>query len=126
MLVLVLVTAAWATPTRAERTLFKLTNHERVIRGIGTVRWARTLHHVARAWSIHLAKFHHLADPERLYCNYQGANVGVSNTIKAMHDAWMASPSHRINILDPQFHRLGVGTMRDQAHDLWATEIFCG
>jgi uncharacterized protein YkwD len=126
VLVLILVTAVWATPRRAERSLFGLTNHERTVRGIGTVGWAKNLHRVARAWSVHLATFHHLADPEKVYCNYQGANVGVSTTIGAMHNAWMASPAHRVNILDPRFHRLGVGTMRDAAHDLWATEIFCG
>jgi uncharacterized protein YkwD len=126
VLVLLLSVMAWAVPHRAERSLFRLANHERTVRGIGTVVWAKNLHKVARAWSVHLATFHHLADPEKIYCDYQGANVGVSNTIGAMHNAWMDSSPHRANILNSNFHRLGVGTARDPDHDLWATEIFCG
>jgi uncharacterized protein YkwD len=126
VLVLLFMTAALATPHPAERTIYADTNHARVVRNIPPLAWGATLHKLARAWAVHLAFFHHLMDPEKVYCGYQGTNVGVSETPLAMFRAWMASPAHRVNILNPKFARIGVGTTRDTTHALWAVQIFCG
>jgi uncharacterized protein YkwD len=36
-------------------------------------------------------------------------NVGVAPTVKAAHDAFLASPAHRANILDPAVDAVGIG-----------------
>lgn len=37
---------------------------------------------------------------------------GVAGTPASMVDAWMASPEHRANILDPQFRQIGTAAKR--------------
>lgn len=40
------------------------------------------------------------------------------------HRSLMASPSHRENILEPRFAKVGVGLYRDPAGRFWVTEMF--
>ncbi len=56
-----------------------------------------------------------------------GDNVGVGRPGK-LHDlfvAFMASPAHRENILDPRFTRVGVGVVERDGF-AWVTTIFVG
>jgi uncharacterized protein YkwD len=46
--------------------------------------------------------------------NRFGENIGrcdapVADVVAALHAAWMESPAHRANILDPGFNRVGIG-----------------
>ena len=52
-----------------------------------------------------------------------GENVARSSTALRIHRNLMASPSHRINLLDPEFTHVGIGVARD-GNDLIVTEIF--
>jgi hypothetical protein len=38
-----------------------------------------------------------------------GENIGCGGSASSVHDAWMASESHRRNILDPTFNYVGIG-----------------
>ena len=40
------------------------------------------------------------------------------------HQSLMASPSHRHNILEPRFTKVGVGVYRDPKGQFWVTEMF--
>ena len=40
------------------------------------------------------------------------------------HKSLMASPSHRDNILEPRFTKVGVGVYRDPQGQFWVTEMF--
>src|SRR5207248_9936453 len=40
------------------------------------------------------------------------------------HDALMASPTHRENILFPRFDRMGVGIIKNDKGEFWVTEMF--
>ncbi len=40
------------------------------------------------------------------------------------HQRLMASPSHRENILEPRFTKIGVGLYRDSEGRFWVTEMF--
>jgi uncharacterized protein YkwD len=42
------------------------------------------------------------------------------------HQSLMASPSHRENILEPRFTKVGVGLYRDPQGRFWVTEMFLG
>jgi uncharacterized protein YkwD len=42
------------------------------------------------------------------------------------HLSLMASPSHRENILEPRFTKVGVGLYRDPHGRFWVTEMFLG
>lgn len=53
---------------------------------------------------------------------YAGENLakGFSDT-SSVHDAWMASPTHRANIMDPQFQEVGIAVVQG---NLQGSEIF--
>jgi uncharacterized protein YkwD len=40
------------------------------------------------------------------------------------HCAFMASPGHRANILEPRFAKVGVGIYRNAKGEFWVTEMF--
>jgi len=40
------------------------------------------------------------------------------------HKSLMASPTHRLNILEPRFTKVGIGLYRDPRGRFWVTEMF--
>jgi uncharacterized protein YkwD len=56
-----------------------------------------------------------------------GENVGVTGgTVADLQQAFMQSYYHRLNILNKSFHRVAVGTYRDDSGLLWVTVFFYG
>jgi|HubBroStandDraft_1064217.scaffolds.fasta_scaffold02903_10 uncharacterized protein YkwD len=55
-----------------------------------------------------------------------GENVAHAPTLAQAHRALWESPSHRLNMLRPEFQRVGIGVTHGQAGDVWVTEIFAG
>ena len=71
-----------------------------------------------------------------------GENVGVSSqlpdesdaaVLQRLHDALMASPGHRANILGPSFDQVGIGAVKGDCPNVggddpeyWIVEIFVG
>jgi uncharacterized protein YkwD len=54
-----------------------------------------------------------------------GENVGMGPSCQAIHDAFMASPEHRSNILDTDYNQVGVGVaVKDGT--IYVTEDFAG
>lgn len=52
-----------------------------------------------------------------------GENVGMGSSCQIIHDAFMASPGHKANILDRAYNELGVG-VEERDGTLFVTEIF--
>jgi hypothetical protein len=53
-----------------------------------------------------------------------GENVGRGSSVSAIHDAFMASSSHRANILSGTFTEIGVGTATGGDGLLYVSEVF--
>jgi len=54
-----------------------------------------------------------------------GENVGMGPTCGSIHDAFMASPGHKANILDRDYNQIGVGVVvKDDT--IYVTEVFAG
>ena len=53
-----------------------------------------------------------------------GENVALNFSIPAAHAAFMNSPHHLANIVDPRFTAAGFGVVIDGAGDYWVTEDF--
>ena len=54
-----------------------------------------------------------------------GENVGMGPSCASIHDAFMASPGHRANILDRDYNQIGVGVaVKDGT--IYVTEVFAG
>ena len=63
-----------------------------------------------------------LASEVRNY-RWAGENVGYGPDVDALHNAFMASPSHRSNILDHDFTEVGLGAVWSEGR-LWVAEVF--
>src|SRR2546426_998423 len=55
-----------------------------------------------------------------------GENVGKGKgvTVQQLHDAFMNSPAHRANIMDPKYNYIGLGVRYAGDGTLWVTEEF--
>lgn len=78
---------------------------ENVTLDVKADRWAQTLRNACRIWHSNLADG---APPE---WRKLGENVGMGGTIDQIHVAYMNSPGHRANILDPTFTQMGTAAV---------------
>jgi uncharacterized protein YkwD len=53
-----------------------------------------------------------------------GENVASASTLQRAHRALWASPSHRGNVLEARFARVGLGVRRSDDGRVWVTELF--
>jgi hypothetical protein len=53
-----------------------------------------------------------------------GENVGMGPTVDQVHGAFMNSPGHRANIVEPVFTIVGVGVVRSPSGMLYITQDF--
>lgn len=114
----------------AERSFTKKMNLVRGVAGVGKVRLDPELSKVARVHTremIRANELHHTSSKElsRRVTNWVtlGENVGVGGTVTSLHEAFMASPTHRDNILHSAYNHVGVGTRKANGR-LWVTVVF--
>jgi len=127
-----------------ERQFLDLTNKERAQRGLQQLTIDPVLIETARKHSREMAEkryFSHysptagiatpmdryltevryqpswlLVGENLFYCSMVGVDRG--------HNAFMNSPGHRANILEPRYERMGVGEYIDSNGEFWITEMF--
>jgi uncharacterized protein YkwD len=123
-------TAAFAAPsTGADSTsYFGIVNNERSSHGLSPLTMRGDLVGVAQGWAAHMASTNQLMHNPRLrsaVANWQavGENVGEGSTIGDLAAAFMASPSHRDNILDPTYQDIGIGSVR-RLGTIWIAVVF--
>ena len=54
---------------------------------------------------------------------WAGENIAYNSSVAAVMRAWMQSPGHRANILDPKFTHIGVGVAYRSASNLYVQEF---
>jgi hypothetical protein len=119
-------------PSRAlagPQDLTAMTNADRVSRGLRALSTANDLQSFAQQRADEMARTKRLAHTTSLGTKISGwkrlgENVGRGPTLQEIQTAFMASPSHRENILDPQFTQIGVGVTFDGADYLYVAVIF--
>lgn len=84
----------------------------------------------AQAWAEHLAgtgvlEHSSLWDgmPEGGFA--MGENVGQGPSVEAVNAAFLKSPKHRANLLDPQWNWAGTGIARSPNGTLFIVQLFC-
>jgi uncharacterized protein YkwD len=84
----------------------------------------------AQAWADHLAATSQLqhsdlwADmPEGGYAI--GENVGQGPSVDAVNAAFLQSPKHRANLLDPRWNWVGTGVARSSNGTVFVVQVFC-
>jgi len=124
----------------AELEVVRLHNQARAAAGLAPLDVHVTIHADARRWSAEMARRQQLvhqgatagvasyaqtscaaADPQWRSCS-ENIAMGQSSAA-AVHQAWMASPGHRANLMDPTVNRVGIGVWSD-GQRLWWTARF--
>lgn len=124
------------TGTVAEQYLYSEANAEREQRGLAPLRWDETLHRAAERHAGEMAareSISHQYPGERDLAargHEAGAkftviseNVAAAWSAPVIHDAWMHSPDHRANLLDPRVNAVGISVVR-RGGQLYAVEDF--
>jgi uncharacterized protein YkwD len=78
---------------------------ENVVLDMKADQWAQALRDQCRIWHSRLADG---APPEWMKL---GENVGMGGNIDQVHVAYMNSPGHKANILDPKFSAIGTAAV---------------
>jgi uncharacterized protein YkwD len=107
-----LATSAFASPAG---DLAAATNAARSAAGLRALALNGQLTSVAQAWANQLAAAGTLSHNGALRTQVTGwqvlgENVGMGGDVPAIQAAFMASPAHRANILDPRYTQMGVGS----------------
>ena len=123
-----LLTAPGASAqTTAEARFVAKINYERRLAGLPPLEVRSRLTDYARAHSAAMSRqntLFHTSNFSVLCCWSRIAeNVGVGFDVATLHQALMASPAHRANILDPRMRKVGVGVYRSGGR-IWVTQIF--
>lgn len=124
------------TGTVAEQYLFSAANAERAERGLQPLRWDQTLYRAAQRHAGEMAARESISHqyPGELDLAGRGRAAGARFTVIAenvaeawsapeIHDAWMRSPGHRANLLDPRVNSVGISVLR-RGNELYAVEDF--
>ena len=127
LFLLSLTPSAASADAGVEAEFVRLTNGAR---GGRTLAVDGELTAIARRWSGKMAADNRLAHNPNLSKEVTqdwqklGENVGTGDTAQQIHDAFMNSPAHRANILDPDFTHVGIGVVRGGDGRIWVTEVF--
>jgi hypothetical protein len=135
--VVLALSALTATPAAAsaatdESTFVSLANQARAQAGLPAFELDAALADTARAWSASMAESNQLShDPNLIPTvgsiepSWRSAaeNVGVGADAHQVFDAFMASSSHRANLLSSRFNRIGAGVVFEDGR-LWVTLRF--
>jgi len=109
---------------RMEIDMLEMVNRERVSRGLGELVADEKAREVARkhgkdmfekGYFSHInlegkSSFDRMKDGEVEF-NLAGENLALSKDLLSAHEGLMNSPGHRANILNPFFHRVGIGVV---------------
>jgi uncharacterized protein YkwD len=122
--------AAQATTTEpaVERVFVSHVNKERQHRRIRSLATSTDLTTVARTWARSMARSGVLRHNPQLTRDvhgwrYLGENVGVGGSEWPLHQALMASPPHRANILSSHYTQVGVGVAYGRGR-VWVVQVF--
>jgi uncharacterized protein YkwD len=140
LLAVLLAVGLVQTPAHANTTLehrmLRLTNEARARRDLPRLHLDNARADRARKHSVAMARdgyLSHTADPTEVYLrdvrwSRWGENVGDTGggaDLRPLQRAFMASPEHRENVLEPSFDRVAIGVvMRDG--EAWVTLFFYG
>jgi uncharacterized protein YkwD len=123
--------------SQAEHELLDKANADRARAGLPPLKMDAGLVQAARAHAAKMAAQKHIshqfsgepspsdrvAAVSNLHLERTGENVAVAANVEDVHDALMASPPHRDNLLSPKFNVAGFGVFR-QGHMIYVAQDF--
>ncbi len=109
--------------------VLQFVNETRAQYGVKPLEPDAVLTAAAQKWAVHISnveRLDHKKDLGRGMGNTWtklGENLGRGESIEAVYAAWMASPRHLANIVDPAFDSFGFGVV-SQNGDFWMVQRF--
>jgi hypothetical protein len=135
--VILFLCGAMAAQSGLEKQLFDQLNESREKAGRQPLQWDDRLAEAAREHSQEMVKkrtLTHVLPGEQgvaeriakagVHFNHSGENVGYNTDFEDVHSAFMHSPPHRENILNPDYDHVGIGMVQGSDGIFWATEDF--
>jgi uncharacterized protein YkwD len=125
----VFASAAHADPGSEEALFVSLTNQLRVAHGLNPLATNGALLSVARTWSGNMAAAgaisHNMSLPNEIGGSWTklGENVGTGWTVDSIQNAFIASPHHYENLVDPVYNYVGIGVV-DSGGKIYVTVDF--
>ena len=128
---------AGAADATAEQAFVDALNEIRAAEGLAPLQLDTELTIAARNWTDTMVgnadggdgrgALAHAADLSvgiTVYWTKLGENVGYGPDVDVLVNAFVASPSHYRNIVDPDFESIGVGVSYDAEGTMWTTHRF--
>lgn len=121
---------ARAEPQSEEAQFIVDINQLRVSKGLVPLAPDGHLTDVARAWSAQMAQAGTLSHNPNFAAQMGsgwrklGENVGVGSSVDWLNQAFINSPHHYENLVDPDFRLVGVGVVDTSDGSIWVTEDF--
>ncbi|MGZ4735358.1 MAG: CAP domain-containing protein [Acidimicrobiia bacterium] len=120
---------ASASDPGSEAAFVNHINGFRASRGVGGLQTHSVLTAKAQAWAEHMAATNCLCHsnlPDGITVGWRklGENVGHGPSVDSLHTAFVNSPPHAANMLDSQFHWVGVGVAYSSSGEMWVAEEF--
>jgi len=121
---------ARAEPQSEEAQFIVDINQLRVSKGLVPLAADGHLTDIARAWSAQMAQAGTLSHNPDLAAQVGGdwrklgENVGVGASVDWLNQAFINSPHHYENLVDPDFRAVGVGVVDTADGNIWVTEDF--
>jgi hypothetical protein len=123
--------AAAHADTASEAAQFlSLLNGLRAQQGVGPLGVDTRLVSVAQGWSDHMAGDHTLEHNPNLAAQAPGGwsllgeNVGYGPTVQGLHDAFVNSPHHYENMIEPSYNAVGIAVSHTSDGLIWVTVDF--
>jgi hypothetical protein len=119
---------ASAEPAANESQFLVLLNQLRAEKGLGPLAPDAQLQTIARQWSAKMAQDGALSHNPNLPNQVTdwrmiGENVGVGSNALQIHNAFVASPHHYENMVEPVFNFVGIGVV-ETGTQIWVTVDF--
>lgn len=114
----------------AEMAFVAKLNALRSSQGLRALAVQGQLFDVARAWSRQMAAARSISHNGSLASQapqdwgHLGENVGMGPNVQALHDAFVASPEHYHNMVDPGYDSVGVGVVMGATGTMFVTVDF--
>jgi len=108
---------AHADAASEEAQFIALTNQLRAAKGLSQLAVSPEVTAVARRWAGNMAAAgtisHNMNLPNEVHLNWQklGENVGTGGTVQAIQTAFINSPKHYENLIDPVWNYVGIGVV---------------
>lgn len=123
-------TPAGAASAGDEAAFVSKINALRQSKGLGTLAVSGELTSIGRAWSERMlaagAISHNPSFPSQVSANWLklGENVGHGGSVDSLFQAFVNSPAHYKNLVDPDFTHVGVGVVVGPDGSLWTAHQF--